>query len=45
MLLILARHGNTFEQGEKTYRVGNAQDLPLVEKGLDQAQAFCLRSG
>jgi probable phosphoglycerate mutase len=40
MLLILARHGNTFEKGEKTYRVGNAQDLPLVEKGLEQAQAF-----
>lgn len=40
MLLILARHGNTFNKGEKTYRVGSADDLPLVEKGLEQAQAF-----
>ncbi|MFH1254705.1 MAG: histidine phosphatase family protein [bacterium] len=40
MLLILARHGNTFNKGEKIYRVGNANDLPLVEKGLEQAQTF-----
>jgi len=40
MLLILARHGNTFNKGEKTHRVGSANDLPLVEKGLEQAQAF-----
>lgn len=40
MLLILARHGNTFNKGEKTYRVGSANDLPLVEKGLEQAYAF-----
>ena len=40
MLLILARHGNTFNKGEKTYRVGSANDLPLIEKGLEQAQDF-----
>jgi broad specificity phosphatase PhoE len=40
MLLILARHGNTFNGDEKVYRVGNVQDLPLVEKGLEQAQCF-----
>lgn len=40
MLLILARHGNTFNKGEKTYRVGNSNDLPLVENGVAQAQTF-----
>ncbi len=40
MLLILARHGNTFNPDEKPYRVGKRNDLALVQKGLDQAHAF-----
>lgn len=40
MLLILARHGNTFNKDEKPYRVGKRNDLPLVQSGLDQAQVL-----
>lgn len=40
MLLILARHGNTFNKDEKPYRVGKRNDLPLVQSGLEQAQIF-----
>lgn len=40
MLLILVRHGNTFKAGEKTYRVGCRNDLPLVQLGLEQAELF-----
>lgn len=40
MLLILVRHGNTFNAGEKTYRVGKRNDLPLVSAGLEQAAVF-----
>ncbi|MCB1783176.1 MAG: histidine phosphatase family protein [Alphaproteobacteria bacterium] len=35
--LIIARHGNTFEAGETPRRVGARTDLPLVEKGRQQA--------
>lgn len=38
--LIIARHGNTFEAGETPRRVGLHTDLPLVEKGQDQARAI-----
>jgi broad specificity phosphatase PhoE len=40
MRLILVRHGNTFEPGEKVLWVGSRTDLPLVVKGLEQAQAI-----
>lgn len=38
--LIIARHGNTFEPGETPTRVGARTDLPLVEKGIEQAKAI-----
>ncbi len=38
--LIIARHGNTFEDGETPRRVGARTDLPLVEKGRLQARAL-----
>src|SRR5271165_5812273 len=40
MLLLLARHGNTFEAGEKAVWVGARTDLPLTEKGREQAGAL-----
>ena len=39
-LLIIARHGNTFEPHEIPRRVGARTDLPLVEKGREQAAAL-----
>lgn len=38
--LIIARHGNTFEEGQPPRRVGARTDLPLTEKGRVQAQAI-----
>lgn len=38
--LIIARHGNTFGPGDTPTRVGAKTDLPLVDKGLKQAQAL-----
>lgn len=38
--LIIARHGNTFNKGETPTRVGARTDLPLVEKGREQAAAI-----
>lgn len=35
--LLFARHGNTFGPGDKVVWVGRETDLPLVEKGLEQA--------
>lgn len=40
MLVILARHGNTFEPGDTAFWVGGRTDLPLVEKGRAQAGAI-----
>jgi len=40
MLLILARHGNTFEKGDKVVWVGARTDLPLTAKGREQAAAL-----
>src|SRR5262245_8217779 len=37
MQLILARHGNTFDPGDRPVWVGARTDLPLVAKGRDQA--------
>lgn len=38
--LIIARHGNTFGPGDTPTRVGAHTDLPLVEKGEEQARAI-----
>lgn len=38
--LIIARHGNTFNAGDTPTRVGKNTDLPLVEKGEQQAKAL-----
>lgn len=38
--LIIARHGNTFGPGDIPTRVGGRTDLPLVEKGEEQARAI-----
>lgn len=38
--LIIARHGNTFEDNEPPRRVGARTDLPLTEKGRLQARAL-----
>lgn len=38
-LLILARHGNTFEAGQEPVWVGARTDLPLTAKGREQAAA------
>ncbi len=35
--LIIARHGNTFDQDETPRRVGARTDIPLVESGRSQA--------
>jgi len=38
--LIIARHGNTFGPGDTITYVGARTDLPLVEKGRQQARAI-----
>ena len=38
--LIIARHGNTFSPDNTPTRVGARTDLPLVEKGEEQARAI-----
>lgn len=38
--LIIARHGNTFGPGDTVTYVGARTDLPLVEKGQEQAKAI-----
>lgn len=38
--LIIARHGNTFGPEDTPTRVGARTDLPLVEKGHEQAKAI-----
>ncbi len=40
MLLVLARHGNTFETGETPVFVGAGEDLPLTQAGLEQSRAI-----
>jgi broad specificity phosphatase PhoE len=35
--VILCRHGNTFDKGEKVVMVGAREDLPLTEEGRAQA--------
>jgi broad specificity phosphatase PhoE len=38
--IILARHGNTFNPGDRVCWVGSQNDLPLVEQGVIQGQAL-----
>src|SRR4051812_6458627 len=38
MEILLARHGNTFAPQEPSVWAGSANDLPLVEKGVAQAE-------
>ncbi|KKQ32563.1 MAG: Phosphoglycerate mutase [candidate division TM6 bacterium GW2011_GWF2_37_49] len=40
MIIILARHGNTFNPGDKVCRVGKRNDLPLTTQGIAQAEIF-----
>ena len=37
--LLFARHGNTFAPGDKVVWVGRGTDLPLVQRGYEQAEA------
>ncbi|WP_119308187.1 histidine phosphatase family protein [Cohaesibacter haloalkalitolerans] len=39
MKLVLIRHGNTFAASDKVVWVGARSDLPLVQKGKEQAEA------
>ncbi len=39
MDLFIVRHGNTFGPNDVVRRVGSDTDIPLVEKGLEQATA------
>jgi probable phosphoglycerate mutase len=36
-LVILCRHGNTFNKGDKVVMVGAREDLPLTARGIEQA--------
>jgi probable phosphoglycerate mutase len=38
-LVILCRHGNTFNKGDKVVMVGAKEDLPLTTHGIEQARA------
>lgn len=38
--LLIARHGNTFEDHEPLRRVGARTDIPLTQKGREQAAAL-----
>lgn len=39
-MFVIVRHGNTFEAGETPRRIGARTNLPLTEKGRDQARAL-----
>jgi len=40
LTVTIVRHGNTFEAGQQTRRIGARTDLPLVASGMDQALAL-----
>lgn len=42
MDLFLARHGDTFNTGEKVVWIGSKDDKPLTQNGIDQAHAVAL---
>ena len=39
-MLVIVRHGNTFEAGDQPLRIGARTDLPLTTSGVDQARAL-----
>lgn len=39
-MFVIVRHGNTFAAGETPRRIGARTDLPLTDKGREQAQAL-----
>lgn len=39
-MLVIVRHGNTFAAGEPPRRIGARTDLPLTDKGHEQAHAL-----
>jgi len=39
-MLVIVRHGNTFTAGEPPRRIGAHTDLPLTDKGVEQAQCL-----
>ncbi|MEO0417732.1 MAG: histidine phosphatase family protein [Pseudomonadota bacterium] len=39
-MIVIVRHGNTFESGEAPRRIGARTDLPLTARGMDQADAL-----
>ena len=39
-MIVIVRHGNTFEDGEAPRRIGARTDLPLTAKGVEQADAL-----
>jgi len=39
-MIVIVRHGNTFESGERPRRIGARTDLPLTAKGKEQAEAL-----
>ena len=38
-VVILCRHGNTFEKGDPVVMVGAHEDLPLTTQGIQQARS------
>ena len=40
LIVTIVRHGNTFDAGQQTRRIGARTDLPLVATGRDQALAL-----
>ena len=40
LIVTIVRHGNTFDAGQQTRRIGARTDLPLVASGRDQALAL-----
>lgn len=38
-VVVLCRHGNTFNKGDRVFWVGSREDLPLTNEGVAQARA------
>ena len=39
-ILLLCRHGNTFNKGEKVFMVGSRNDMELTKEGREQAESL-----
>lgn len=39
-MIVIVRHGNTFETDEAPRRIGALTDIPLTAKGIEQAEAL-----